>query len=257
MNIITCYKSVPDEQDITVNSADSSLDFSRANTKISQYDLNAIEAANQLKTQLDGIQITAMSVGGKALTNAKARKDVLSRGADELVVVVDDQFEASLPYQTAVALAAAATKKGYDLILCGDGSADLSSQQVSLLVGEFLNIPAINGINKIVSLSNDSITVERELENEIETLTIPLPAVIAVSTDINTPQIPSMKAILGAAKKPVQQWSVADLGLDAMTARSEQTVAAPKQKVRQRIIIEGDGDDQIAELAEHLRKILK
>ncbi len=257
MNIITCYKSVPDEQDITVNSADSSLDFSRANTKISQYDLNAIEAANQLKTQLDGIQITAMSVGGKALTNAKARKDVLSRGADELVVVVDDQFEASLPYQTAVALAAAATKKGYDLILCGDGSADLSSQQVSLLVGELLNVPAINGINKIVSLSNDSITVERELENEIETLTIPLPAVIAVSTDINTPQIPSMKAILGAAKKSVQQWSVADLGLDAITARSEQKVVAPKQKVRQRIIIEGDGDDQIAELAEHLRKILK
>ncbi|MBG2916197.1 electron transfer flavoprotein FixA [Proteus terrae] len=257
MNIITCYKSVPDEQDITVNSADSSLDFSRANTKISQYDLNAIEAANQLKSQLDGIQITAMSVGGKALTNAKARKDVLSRGADELVVVVDEQFEASLPYQTAVALAATATKKGYDLILCGDGSADLSSQQVSLLVGELLNVPAINGINKIVSLSNDSITVERELENEIETLTIPLPAVIAVSTDINTPQIPSMKAILGAAKKPVQQWSVADLGLDAITARSEQKVAAPKQKVRQRIIIEGDGDDQIAELAEHLRKILK
>ncbi|MBI6528139.1 electron transfer flavoprotein FixA [Proteus vulgaris] len=257
MNIITCYKSVPDEQDITVNSADSSLDFSRANTKISQYDLNAIEAANQLKTQTDGIQITAMSVGGKALTNAKARKDVLSRGADELVVVVDDQFEASLPYQTAVALAAAATKKGYDLILCGDGSADLSSQQVSLLVGEFLNIPAINGINNIVSLSNDSITVERELENEIETLTIPLPAVIAVSTDINTPQIPSMKAILGAAKKPVQQWSIADLGFDAIAARSEQKIAAPKQKVRQRIIIEGDGDDQIAELAEHLRKILK
>lgn len=58
-----------------------------------------------------------MSVGGKALTNAKARKDVLSRGADDLVVVVDDQFEASLPYQTAVALAVAATKKGYDLIL--------------------------------------------------------------------------------------------------------------------------------------------
>ncbi|WP_099074588.1 putative electron transfer flavoprotein FixA [Proteus alimentorum] len=257
MNIITCYKSVPDEQDITVNSADGSLDFSRANTKISQYDLNAIEAANQLRAQLDGIQITAMSVGGKALTNAKARKDVLSRGADDLVVVVDDQFEASLPYQTAVALAAAATKNGYDLILCGDGSADLSSQQVSLLVGEILNIPAINGINKIVSLSNDSITVERELENEIETLTIPLPAVIAVSTDINTPQIPSMKAILGAAKKTVQQWSVTDLGLDAIDARSEQKVAAPKQKVRQRIIIEGDGDDQIAELAEHLRKILK
>ncbi|MFN6883648.1 electron transfer flavoprotein, partial [Proteus mirabilis] len=45
MKIITCYKSVPDEQDIVVNNADGSLDFSRANNKISQYDLNAIEAA--------------------------------------------------------------------------------------------------------------------------------------------------------------------------------------------------------------------
>ena len=126
-----------------------------------------------------------------------------------------------------------------------------------LLVGEILNIPAINGVNKIVSITTDSITVERELENEIETLTITLPAVIAVSTDINSPQIPSMKAILGAAKKPVQQWSVADLGLEPITPRSEQTVLAPKQKVRQRIIIEGDGDDQIAEFAEYLRKIIK
>ena len=257
MKIITCYKSVPDEQDIVVNNADGSLDFSRANNKISQYDLNAIEAANQLKTQLDSIQITAMSVGGNALTNVKARKDVLSRGADDLVVVVDEQLEASLPYQTATVLAAAATKQGYDLILCGDGSADLSSRPVSLLVGGILNIPAINGVNKIVSITTDSITVERELENEIETLTITLPAVIAVSTDINSPQIPSMKAILGAAKKPVQQWSVADLGLEPITPRSEQTVLAPKQKVRQRIIIEGDGDDQIAEFAEYLRKIIK
>ncbi|SUC38591.1 electron transfer flavoprotein FixA [Proteus mirabilis] len=120
-----------------------------------------------------------------------------------------------------------------------------------------MNIPAINGVNKIVSITTDSITVERELENEIETLTITLPAVIAVSTDINSPQIPSMKAILGAAKKPVQQWSVADLGLEPITPRSEQTVLAPKQKVRQRIIIEGDGDDQIAEFAEYLRKIIK
>ncbi|MDY8772693.1 electron transfer flavoprotein, partial [Escherichia coli] len=61
-----------------------------------------------------------------------------------------------------------------------------------------------------------------------ETLSIPLPAVVAVSTDINSPQIPSMKAILGAAKKPV----------------------------RQRIVIEGDGEEQIAAFAENLRKVI-
>lgn len=259
MNIITCYKCVPDEQDIAVNSADGSLDFSRADGKISQYDLNAIEAAVQLKAGLPEAKIVALSVGGAALNNAKGRKDVLSRGPDELVVVVDERFEHALPHQTAAGLAAAANKIGFSLMLCGDGSADLYAQQVGLLVGEALHIPALNGIKKILALTPESITVERELEDESETLTVPLPAVIAVSTDINAPQIPSMKAILNAAKKPVQAWSAADLGIGIgeTAVLSEQRVAAPKQKVRQRIIIEGDGDDQIAAFADHLRKIIK
>ncbi|HEY4467942.1 MAG TPA: electron transfer flavoprotein FixA [Klebsiella sp.] len=256
MKIITCYKCVPDEQDIVVNHADGSLDFSKADGKISQYDLNAIEAACQLKQQAGDAQVIALSVGGKALTNAKGRKDVLSRGPDELVVVIDDQFEQALPQQTAAALAAAAKKSGFDLILCGDGSSDLYAQQVSLLVGETLNIAVINGVSKILSLTESTLTVERELENEIETLSIPLPAVVAVSTDINSPQIPSMKAILGAAKKPVQVWSAADIGFSAGEAWSTQTVAAPKQRERQRIVIEGDGEDQIAAFAASLRKII-
>lgn len=256
MKIITCYKCVPDEQDIAINNADGSLDFSKADGKISQYDLNAIEAACQLKQQSGEALVVAMSVGGKALTNAKGRKDVLSRGPDELIVVIDDQFEQTLPQQTATALAAAAQKSGFDLLICGDGSSDLYAQQVGLLVGEALNVPAINGVSKILSLTDSTLTVERELEDEVETLSIPLPAVIAVSTDINTPQIPSMKAILGAAKKPVQVWSPADIGLNSAQAYSEQHVAAPKQRERQRVVIEGDGEEQIAAFVENLRKII-
>ncbi|MEX9060103.1 electron transfer flavoprotein FixA [Salmonella enterica] len=256
MKIITCYKCVPDEQDIAINNADGTLDFSKADSKISQYDLNAIEAACQLKQQLGDAQVVAMSVGGKALTNAKGRKDVLSRGPDELIVVIDDQFEQALPQHTAAALAAAAQKSGFDLLICGDGSSDLYAQQVGLLVGEALNIPAINGVSKILSLTDSTLTVERELEDEVETLSIPLPAVIAVSTDINTPQIPSMKAILGAAKKPVQVWSTADIGLNSVPAYSAQQVAAPKQRERQRVVIEGEGEEQIAAFVENLRKII-
>lgn len=148
MKIITCYKCVPDEQDIAINNADGTLDFSKADGKISQYDLNAIEAACQLKQQVGEAQVVAMSVGGKALTNAKGRKDVLSRGPDELIVVIDDQFEQALPQQTATALAAAVQKSGFDLLICGDGSSDLYAQQVGLLVGEMLDVPAINGVSK-------------------------------------------------------------------------------------------------------------
>lgn len=168
MKIITCYKCVPDEQDIAINNADGTLDFSKADSKISQYDLNAIEAACQLKQQLGDAQVVAMSVGGKALTNAKGRKDVLSRGPDELIVVIDDQFEQALPQHTATALAAAAQKSGFDLLICGDGSSDLYAQQVGLLVGEALNIPAINAVSKILSLTDSTLTVERELEDEYD-----------------------------------------------------------------------------------------
>lgn len=128
---------------------------------------------------------------------------------------------------------------------------------MSLLLGETLHIPAINGVRHILSLSEDALIVERELEDEIETLHIPLPAVVAVSTDINSPQIPSMKAILGAAKKPVQVWSAADIGFSAAADYSSQRVAAPKQRERQRIVIEGEGEEQIAAFAENLRKIIK
>ncbi|EGY1150263.1 electron transfer flavoprotein FixA [Salmonella enterica subsp. enterica] len=253
MKILTCYKCVPDEQDIVINNEDGSLDTRKADAKISQYDLNAIEAACQLKKQAGDVVVTAMSVGGQALTNAKGRKDVLSRGPDDLIVVIDELFAQSLPQQTA----AAAQKAGFDLIICGDGSSDLYAQQVSLLLGETLHIPAINGVRNILSLSEDAFIVERELEDEIETLHIPLPAVVAVSTDINSPQIPSMKAILGAAKKPVQVWSAADIGFSAAADYSSQRVAAPKQRERQRIVIQGEGEEQIAAFAENLRKIIK
>ncbi|MGB2537756.1 electron transfer flavoprotein [Hafnia paralvei] len=256
MKIIACYKLIPEEQDITVN-GDGSLNLSKADAKISQFDLNAIEAATALKQQNSDIQIIAMSVGGEALANAKGRKDVLSRGPDELVVVSDAGLEKMLPHQTATMLAAAAKKTGFDVILCGDGSADLYAQQAGLLLGEALGVAAINGVSRILSLSETNIQIERTLEDEVETLTIPLPAVLSVSTDINTPQIPSMKAILGAAKKPVTTWQPADLELGEIAPYTTLlSVQAPQQKARGRIIIEGDSDEQISEFAEHLRKVI-
>lgn len=256
MKIITCYKCVPDEQDIAVDNADGSLDISEAKTIISQYCLNAIDEACRLKLHAEESQVIAMSVGGRALANVKGRKDVLSRGPDELVLVIDEQFEQALPAHTAGALAAAAQQVGFNLIICGDGSSDLCAQQVGLLMGEALHIPAINGVSKILSLTQDALIVERELEEEVETLRIPLPAVVAVTSDINLPPIPSMKAILGAAKKPVQVLTAADIGFSATDVYSVQRVAAPKQRQRRGIVIDGDDEEQIAAFADSLRKII-
>ena len=256
MKIITCYKCVPDEQDIAVNNADGSLDFSKADAKISQYDLNAIEAACQLKQQAAEAQVTALSVGGKALTNAKGRKDVLSRGPDELIVVIDDQFEQALPQQTASALAAAAQKAGFDLILCGDGSSDLYAQQVGLLVGEILQLPVINAVSAIQRQGN-TLVIERTLEDDVEVIELSVPAVLWVTSDINVPRIPSMKAILGAGKKPVNQWQASDIDWSQSAPLAELVgIRVPPQTERKHIIIDNDSPEAIAELAEHLKKAL-
>ncbi len=257
MKIITCYKLVPEEQDIAVK-ADGVLDTSKAAPKINQFDLNAIEAAVEIKALIGECKITALSIGGKALDNPKARKDILSRGPDDLTVVVDEKFEQALPHQTARVLAAAAKKNGFDLIICGDGSGDLYAQQVGMQLGELLEVATINAVSKIVSAQDSTITVERALDNEVEVLEITLPAVISVSADINEPTIPSMKTILAAGRKPVTKLTAEELELAEIPALVESvSVLAPKQAERKQIIIDGDDEAQVAEFAEHLRKTLK
>lgn len=256
MKIIVGCKLVPEEQDIVVQ-ADGSLDTSRATPKISQFDLNAIEAAVEVKALAGEAQIIALSVGDKALENSKVRKDILSRGPDILTAVIDDSLKGALPEQTSAVMAKAAGELGFDLILCGDGSGDLYAQQVGTRLGALLNVATVSGVSKIVSAADGKLVVERALESEVEVLEVTLPAVISVSADINTPAIPGMKAILGAGKKPVEVMTPAALAVAASGDAVELLeIKAPKQKERMNIIIEGDAEEKIAELVSHLRKVL-
>lgn len=251
MKILVGCKVVPEEQDIAVNG--ETLELSKANPKISQFDLNALQAAVDIKEQNADANIKVLSIGSKSLENTKVRKDILSRGADELVVISNDKFENLLPCDTAEMFKQTASNLGFDLIICGDGSGDLFAGQTGLRVGALLDIPAINCVNKIVSVDATKIVVQRELENEIEELEIALPALICVSTDINTPAIPGMKAILAAAKKPV---NVMDSNFDLSGVVELKEVKAPKKKDRLKVIVEGDGDDKIAEFAANFKKAL-
>ncbi|POT57565.1 electron transfer flavoprotein [Citrobacter amalonaticus] len=253
MKIITCFKLVPEEQDIVVT-PEHTLSFDNADAKISQFDLNAIEAAAQLATDDD--EIAALTIGGSLLQNSKVRKDVLSRGPHALYMVQDAQLEHALPKDTARALAATARKTGFDLMLFGEGSGDLYAQQVGLLVGELLQLPVVNAVSNI-QRHGDRLVVERTLEEEIEVIELSLPAILCVTSDINTPRIPSMKAILGAGKKPVTQWQASDIGWSHATPQAELiAITVPPQTERKHLILDNDSPEAIAELAEHLKKAL-
>ena len=169
-NIAVCYKWVPDEQYIRVNSSDRSLDFSRTKYKISDYDRNSIEEACLLAEKHEGSKITAVTFGAAAKNSLK---DVLSRGPDQVVWSADAAATGADGYVTANMLAAMLKKlEGYDLILCGEGSADVYAQQVGPRLAALLGIPAVTFVREI-RIDGNQVTAVRKLGNCTESVTVP------------------------------------------------------------------------------------
>ncbi len=232
MNILVCYKVVYEEQDISVL-PNRELSYDRAELKLSLYDLNAVEEAIRLSEH-----VKALSVGGRLLENSKLKKAILSRGPQELYLVIDEALADADTHQTALVLAAAAKKIDFDLILCGEGSADVYTQQTGIQLGEILDLPVINAVSKITA-QGGKLEVERTLEDTVEVLELPLPAVVCVTSDINKPRLPGMKDILAAGKKPVTEWNCGDLGISVPEpAVAVVSVLAPEQADRKQIITE-------------------
>ena len=197
--VIACFKWVIDEAYIR-RGPTGDLDFSAVDYKIGEYDRNAIEEAVRLKESLGGKAIAA-TVGRPEA--AKGVKDALSRGADEAYFAADDSFGNLDSSQTALVLAEVVRSsiKQYDLILCGEGSSDLYAQQVGPRLAEHLGIPCISFVQKL-SIGKDQLAAERRVEEGIEVITAPLPALATVLPDINVSRIPGVKDTLMAGRKP-------------------------------------------------------
>jgi electron transfer flavoprotein beta subunit len=176
------------------------LDFSSVDYKIGEYDRNALEEAVRLKETLGGSAI-AMTVGVPEGT--KGMKDALSRGTDQAYFIADASFNNLEPSQTAAIIAEVIRSRiqQYDLIICGEGSSDLYAQQVGPRLAEKLQIPCVSFVQRI-SLEGAQFTAERRVEEGIEVIQAPLPALVTVLPDINVPRIPGVKDTLMAGKKP-------------------------------------------------------
>lgn len=255
MRIIACCKAAPEEQDIVVN-GDGSLCFDRAAWKFGSYDLNAVEAGKQLVEAVGG-ELLGLSVGSSELAAPKLRKDIISRGLDSLTVVSDDGLRGADSFQTAQLLAAAVAEMGeWDLILCGAGSSDEYSQQVGNQLGALLSVPTLNAVNSISPGADAStLLVERNLDDQTQVIEVSLPAVLSLTSGINTPRIAGMKDILAAGKKEsVELDGIASAGAANGTAAATEiaSILAPKQAQRNQKILEGDANDVAAQLVELL-----
>lgn len=249
MKIVVAVKVVPDDQDIFV-SADRTLDYSKAKPKVSEYDKNAIEAAAQL-AKANGASVVAVSAVPTKSNDNKAKQELLARGVDELFMVADDALSTADSYATAQVLKGLvdANAADYDLILCGDGSADFYAGQVNVQLAAALDVPTINNVTSI-AIEGGVAVVERTLDDEVEEIEVPLPAVISVSPEVAEPRIPGMRDILAAKKKP--QAVTEGAAVDAKVAVAD--IKAPEMAPRKcQIFEEGDIDAFAAAVAEAIK----
>lgn len=254
MKITACYKWVLDEQDIKISPGNFALDTSRAKSRISEYDKNAMEEA-VLLAESCGAETSAMTFGSAA---AKASlKDALSRGPVQAIWIKDARADHADGQVTAMVLAAAIQKVGCpDLLLFGEGSSDQYGQQVGPRVAALLDIPVITFASAI-EIAGESVIVTRKLEDCVQQVTVKMPVLVTVLPEINKPRIPSLKQVLGAAKKKVTEFSIADLALtEAQLLPKTKMVSLQGfvMKRKNQIYKNGTTSEMIAGLVENLHK---
>lgn len=252
MNIVAAFKVVPDDQDIQV-SADGTLDYSKAKNTVSAYDLNAIEAAAQLAAANEGSNVVAVTVGGADIDDSKLKKNVLARGVDELYMTADDACKGLDARGTAAALAELVSKVGgFDVVLCGDGSADNYAQQVDVQLADALGLPVVTAVSA-VSVEGAVATCDRMLETQLQTVQVDLPAVISVVPDIALPRIPGMKDILAAGKKPSSVNAASDVAAAVVDVVETK---APQQAERKMEMLDASVDGDLEKFAAALKAAL-
>ena len=209
----------------------------------------AIEAALQL-TETHGGEVTLISMGPE-VANAAVRKG-FSMGAHAGVLVTDPALEGADALATARVLAAALSRATYDLVLAGVESTDGYTGTLPMTVAELAGLPSATFARK-VEISDGTLRVERQTEAGYDVVTCPLPALVTVTGSAAEPRYPTLKGIMAAKSKPLEQLALADLGLtadDAAASQSVQSVSEGAQKAAGVVI--GAGDDAAAKIADLL-----
>ena len=261
-SILVCVKFVPDPAQLQVESATGRPDLKRAPFRISTFDENAIEAALQLAAQHGG-RAVALSVCAELPPRDVVLK-ALAMGLAAVYLVRDEKRLAHDPLRIATVLAAAAhevaAREGlerWDLVICGEASADEFNQQVGPRLAAALDLPAITYATTL-AMNDGVLRAERGVEDRSETLEVGLPALVTVGTEINTARMPTVLQIMGAGRKPTIEMALSDLAkldmeqLKAFPAIEVLDVFSPPS-ARKQVTIKGESADEM--VGELLRRL--
>jgi electron transfer flavoprotein beta subunit len=218
MNIVVCVKYVPDSTADRRFEGDQTVDRVGVDGLLSELDEYAVEQALQIKEKVGDAELTVLSIGPEQATDA-IRK-ALQMGADRGVHVTDEQISGSCAVTTSLVMAEAVKKigatleGGWDLVVCGMASTDGSMGVLPAMLAERLAVPAVT-LGSEITVEGTTVRIRRDGDAATDTVEGTLPLVLSVTDQSGEARYPSFKGIMAAKKKPMETWSLADLGVDA------------------------------------------
>jgi electron transfer flavoprotein beta subunit len=253
MKICVLVKEVPDAAvRKRIDPAGGLLDRGGERT-LNPYDTHAIEAAMQIKEA--GVvavdEIVAVTMGPESAVRALHK--AVSLGADRSIHLCDEALSGSDVVATGYALAQVLAREQPDLVLLGQQSDDGECYTIGAVVADHLQMPSLTQVIKLEA-ADGKLLCERQAEYGYDTVEVDLPAVIAVGDAINEPRYPSLKAIMGAKQKQLDQLGLADAGIDPERVGREHAAAhwvsasAPQHKPAGQIIEDSDTDATVEQI---------
>ncbi len=217
MNIVVCVKYVPDATADRQFESDNTVDRVGVDGLLSELDEYAVEQALQLKEKAgDDTEVTALCVGPEKAVDA-VRK-ALQMGADKGIHVSDEAIAGSDYVATSLVLAKAVEKAGaekpVDLVMCGMASTDASGSVIPAMLAERLDLPQVT-FASVIESQGDQVRIKRDSDTATEVIGASMPLVLSVTDQTGEARYPSFKGIMAAKKKPMETWSLSDIGVEA------------------------------------------
>jgi electron transfer flavoprotein beta subunit len=265
MNIIVCIKQVPETTEVRINPQTNTLMREGVKSVINPFDMYAIEEGVRLKERFGG-KVTILTMGPPQAESVL--REAISLGADDGILLSDRAFAGSDTLATSHTLAGAIRKiKDYDLIICGKQASDGDTAQVGPGIAAHLDIPQVTYVKKIEEIKDNppsgerAIRVERMTEEGFEIIESPLPALLTVVKEINTPRLPSLKGLMRSKQAKLTHWTHKDIEVEfehlGLNGSPTQVVKIftplPRNKGE---ILGGAADEIVARLADILKKEL-
>ncbi|MBR7081658.1 MAG: electron transfer flavoprotein subunit beta/FixA family protein [Oscillospiraceae bacterium] len=257
MKIYVCVKQVPDTSGKVAVNEDGTLNRASMDTITNPDDLNAMEAALQLK-DATGCKVIAVSMGPPPAEGML--RQLIAMGADEAILISGREFGGSDTFATSQIIAAAINHVGLDeedIVFCGRQAIDGDTAQVGPQIADKLEIPQVTYVADIKKDGKD-VVVKRMLEDGYMTIKVKTPCLLTCIKELNTPRYMSVSGIMECYSKPL---TILDfdalkdeplieldtIGLKGSPTNIYKSFTPPQKGVG--VMLEGDGKETAEALA--------